>query len=58
MKTAHEETALDLMTFAITTRRCLRKAKADVDLLPSAISNIYSVAAVKMSCRNISEVKE
>ena len=40
MKTAQEATALDLMTFAITTRRCLWKAKADIDLLPSAISNI------------------
>ena len=40
MKTAHEATALDLMTSAITTQRCLWKAKADIDLLLRAISNM------------------
>ena len=40
MKTGHEAAALDLMTSAITTRRSFWKAKADIDLLPSAISNI------------------
>ena len=40
MKTAHEATALDLVTSVITTRRCFWKAKADIDLLRSAISNI------------------
>ena len=40
MKIGHEAAALDLMTSAITTRRCFWKAKADIDLLPSAISNI------------------
>ena len=40
MKTGHEAAALDQMTFAITSRRCFWKAKADIDLLPSAISNI------------------
>ena len=56
MKIAHEAAAFDLMTFAISTRRSFWKAKADIDLLPSAIWNIQF--AVKMSCRNISEVKE
>ena len=40
MKTAHEATALDLMTSAITTQRCFWKAKADIDLLLCTISNI------------------
>ena len=40
MKIGHEAAALYLMTSAITTRCCFWKAKADIDLLPSAISNI------------------
>ena len=40
MKIGHEAAALDLITSAITTRRCVWKAKADIDLLPSTISNI------------------
>ena len=40
MKTGHEAAALDLMTYAIAIRRCFWKAKADIDMLPSAISNI------------------
>ena len=40
MKTCHEAAALDLLTSVTTTRRYLWKAKADIDLLPSAMSSI------------------
>ena len=40
MKTGHEAAALDLMSSAITTECCFWEAKADVDMLPGAISNI------------------
>ena len=40
MKTSHEAASLDLITSTITTRRLFWKAKADIDLLPSATSNI------------------
>ena len=40
MKTGHKAAAPDPLTSAITTRRCFWKDKADIDLLPSAMSNI------------------
>ena len=40
MKSGHEAAALDLMTPVTTTQRSFWKAKADIDLLPSAIPNI------------------
>ena len=40
MKTGHEAAAPDLLTSTITTLRCFWKAKADIDLLPCATSNI------------------
>ena len=40
MKTGHEAAALDLMSSAVTTQCCFWEGKADVNLLPGAISNI------------------
>ena len=40
MKAGHEAAALDIMISATMTQRCFWKAKADIDLLPSTISNI------------------
>ena len=40
MKTGCKAAVLDVMTSATTTQHCFWKAKADINLLPRAISNI------------------